>query len=460
MRHLPLSDEGGELQCREVLRSLPGSRLVCRGHWLGRPVVAKIYQHPSRAEVHWRRERDGIRALHTSGLRTARLLFDGQVEKTGWWVLILEEIGHSNSMKAAWEEADEVGRRSLLEELVDLLAEHHNRGICQQDLHFGNFLITDEALYTLDGADIRVYPDGIPPNEAMRNLALLFGQIFPRYDEWADPLLQRYTRARNWAEQPDRKLFLRQIREQRDTRLQEHLGKLYRDCSAFICRRSRGRLSVLSRRYDTPAMEQLLQDPDASYSHESQLLKKGNTCTVWSARVDDNALAVKRYNVKGVLHGAKLSLSRGRAFASWENAHRLRIYGIATPAPVALIRIQRGRFRPVAYYISELVNGVYALYWFQDDSVDWAEKELMAKKIIELFDQLDAQRLTHGDMKATNILIVGGEPLLIDLDSMRQHANDGDFSRQRRRDRERFLRNWQDEPRLFELFGGLMTENK
>jgi Ser/Thr protein kinase RdoA (MazF antagonist) len=51
-------------------------------------------------------------------------------------------------------------------------------------------------------------------------------------------------------------------------------------------------------------------------------------------------------------------------------------------------------------------------------------------------------RITHGDLKASNLLWDADRLVLIDLDAMCQHASPAGFARAWQRDRARFLRNW------------------
>jgi tRNA A-37 threonylcarbamoyl transferase component Bud32 len=61
-------------------------------------------------------------------------------------------------------------------------------------------------------------------------------------------------------------------------------------------------------------------------------------------------------------------------------------------------------------------------------------------------------KLSHGDMKATNIKVLDGKPYLIDLDSMQQHAWDFLAKKRHAKDLKRFMRNWQDQPTLYNTF--------
>jgi tRNA A-37 threonylcarbamoyl transferase component Bud32 len=98
------------------------------------------------------------------------------------------------------------------------------------------------------------------------------------------------------------------------------------------------------------------------------------------------------------------------------------------------------------------VDGVDALSWFQEKDIPVDEKVEMAKSIAALFAQLEAQQISHGDLKANNILIADAKPLLIDLDAMQQHGDSAAFKKAWRRDLQRFMRNWKDLPEIEQLF--------
>ena len=72
------------------------------------------------------------------------------------------------------------------------------------------------------------------------------------------------------------------------------------------------------------------------------------------------------------------------------------------------------------------------------------------KQIVQLFYRLYLLDMSHGDMKATNIKILDDKPILIDLDSMRQHEKASFIAHGR--DIQRFMQNWKDQPSLYNAF--------
>ena len=143
-----------------------------------------------------------------------------------------------------------------------------------------------------------------------------------------------------------------------------------------------------------------------------------------------------------------------RAAASWANAHRLSILGIATAKPIALYEQRifallgfnlRGR----AYFLTEyLVLPDVAEYFARTQNK--TQRAEAVKNIVTLFYKLYLLLISHGDMKATNIKMQDTQPVLIDLDSMRQHRKSNSATHVR--DLQRFMQNWKDNTSLYNAF--------
>ncbi|MCF6282870.1 MAG: hypothetical protein L3J28_11800 [Candidatus Polarisedimenticolaceae bacterium] len=456
-QHLVLAEGATELVCQRLVRSLPGKRQVYQARWGEQRVFAKIYQDPKRAEIHWQRELDGLQALHSANIAAPEIVHAGRVERQPWWVILLAEIKPAESMAEAWRMADsDEERLRLMVQVVDLIALHHQSGIQQHDLHLDNFLLCETQLYTLDGADIEAHADALPLGPSLDNLALLLAQNYPVYDRFAATLLEHYREARGWLEIEATEVFLQRIVKRRERRKVSYLRKCLRECSAFACYESPDYQLVVDRGFYTEAMKTFLRNPDSTCPEPEVLLKDGNTSTVWRTGVDRHDLVVKRYNVKSFTHGLKLAVRKGRSHISWQNAHRLLFYGIATPRPVVLYRNTRNRLRPTTYFIACHVSGVDAREWFSDSSHTVDQLRSMAEKLVALMQQLESLWISHGDMKATNILIVEGEPQLIDLDSMRQHRSYRSFLPALKNDRARFMQNWTKTPQIAALFATIL----
>jgi len=451
-------EDGRQLNGQRLVRSLPGRREVWQAELEGQPVFAKFYLSAKRAKVHWQRELDGIRAFQQHGILTPELLYSGREQAHNWPVIITAQISEAVGLNDVWQRAETGRKLQLLREMVILLASHHRAGICQMDLHLGNFILSGNNIFSLDGDGVKKFPAGQEQTASLDNLALFIAQLFPEWESQIPELYELYLSERGWPQSSDSDDLLQRVRDARQRRWREYHNKLFRECTAFTCHKTTQRFEMVSCDLSGPGLDALLADLDASFPGKEQALKNGNTCTVWETVADGLKLVIKRYNVKGLLHGIKLSTRPGRAIVSWENAHRLLFYGIATPKPIAVAKIKQGLLKPVAYFLAEKVDGVDALRWFQEESVSMDEKRDMATSIATLFAQLEAQRISHGDLKANNILIAGAKPLLIDLDAMQQHEDEAIFRKSWERDLQRFMRNWKDLPEIEQLFVGCLQK--
>ena len=90
----------------------------------------------------------------------------------------------------------------------------------------------------------------------------------------------------------------------------------------------------------------------------------------------------------------------------------------------------------------------------EDREPDTAE----AEAIRNLFAMLFRLKISHGDMKANNLLWHDGRLSLIDLDSLTQHGSNRAFVRAWRRDRERFVRNWPKQSMLHRWLAASLPE--
>jgi serine/threonine-protein kinase RIO1 len=203
----------------------------------------------------------------------------------------------------------------------------------------------------------------------------------------------------------------------------------------------------------TKEMKIFLKNPDIAFEiSEDLLLKNGNSATLVRYKIEKNDLVIKRYNMKTIIHAARRAFKKSRADHSWHYAHILQNKGINTPDPIAIKEKRWGPFRNKAYFICKYIEGPTALNYFQNPEIEYDDKSAMAKQIIEMFNMLKSSMLTHGDMKATNIIIHCNKPFLLDLDSMVTRTNNKRFTRAWNKDMKRFRRNWHDLPKIAQLF--------
>ncbi len=419
-------EDGHLLTVEHWQRILPGKRLTGSGEWQGRKVLAKLFIAGRGSERHWQRECRGAETLATHGLPTPALLASGLLSDGGNYVLY-EHLDGAHSPDSA--SLDELGR------VFALIGRMHAKGLVQEDAHLGNFLLKNGWLYVIDGDAIR---ESASPADCMDNLALLLAQLQPQAEAVLRTALLEAYRDGNPGVTIDEVRLTAASARARQTRLADYLDKSLRDCSLFKSAHRVDRFFSIPRS-ETALLAPLIHDPDA-WLEKGLPLKRGRTATLARVEVNGRQLVIKRYNIKGPGHALSRFWRPSRAWHSWLEGHRLGFLGIATPRPLALVEQRAGPLRGKAWLITEYCDGENLASRFHDADTVPSATDLDA--IGALMRQLVAARISHGDLKATNLLWSDGKPHLVDLDATRQHAGDAAFKRAWRKDSARFLGNW------------------
>ncbi len=422
-------DDGRELVVESWLRILPGKRLTGLGRWNGQAVLAKLFVASRGSERHWRRECRGIDSLAAHGLPTPRRLAGGKLDGGGYFVLT-EYLDGAHAPAATSPE--ELGR------VFETAGRMHARDLLQDDVHLGNFLVRDGDLYIIDGDAIR---PASADRERLDNLALLFAQLPPaECHAMQAGLLAAYRRGN-----PDLAVDAAQleasIARARNARLADYLDKCLRDCSLFKVAKRVDRFFALVRT-EADFLAPLIADPDA-WLEQGIPLKHGRSATLALVELDGRKLVIKRCNIKGAGHALSRAWRPSRAWHSWVEAHRLRFLGIATPRPLALIERRLGPLRGRAWLVAEYCEGPN-LQETLAACADSGAPPGVLEAVRRLFTDLAAERISHGDLKATNFIWRGDALCVLDLDAMRRHDSDAAWRKAWRKDRARFLRNWPD----------------
>ena len=435
-----------------MLRDLPKKRCVLHGDWGQRPVLVKLFLHPTAAQRHWLREKQGIEKLLQADITTPALLFAGQLtDQTP--VLVFEFVPNAQSALQLWSTATSDSERTmLLSRLVTEIAHLHERGLWQQDLHLGNFLVDDTKIYTIDGDAISGSTEQAPldTRRSITNLALFWAQIAPHFDHLQPEIVRQYSKQRqlpeDWVEH-----IKDHVADQRRKRRLKYVAKAFRSCSEFICCQH-ARLHIIHRRDAQDSFIASFKDDPDQMVAAGKHLKNGNSATVVRLTTTDGDWAIKRYNIKNILHAVKRCLRPTRASVSWGNAHRLKISGISTPSAIAMAEKRFGPFRFTGYYVCDFVDGQDVADYFVDDNEPSGSQLDTANHLIELFRIFLQLGIVHGDCKATNFLVTDHGVSVIDLDAMWEPKSRNRFNKLYSRDRSRFLRNWKTDCALYRWF--------
>jgi tRNA A-37 threonylcarbamoyl transferase component Bud32 len=452
---LYLKDSGKKIICTRLLRIIPKRRAVFLGQWGEKKVVAKLYYQSQHIKRHIHREVSGTTALKNAGIQTASLLFSGYTKESCIGILLFEYIDPALQFEQAFEQCSSIeSKQALLENFVTIIASMHRNGLLQNDLHFNNFLVKNNTIFAIDAASINICSHQCPVDvdKGLKNLAVLFSQLKLADMHLAETVFNSYVKTLDL--KPSEimfKAFEHMIAHARKHNIKRYLKKIFRESTLHIHQHSFSRFMICRRSFYSPSMAAMLNDPDTTMAMSPwPELKKGNASTVSKININGTDLVIKRYNIKGFRHQLKRLFITTRAARSWENAHRLTALGIKTPMPVAFLEKRMGPFRGVAYYISTYVQGPDAAQFFATHNHELQKN--VARRIARLFHTLKTARITHGDMKATNLIIVDQQPFLIDLDAMKTHINHKRFDKTHQKDLNRFKKNWRQVPYAASLF--------
>jgi len=154
---------------------------------------------------------------------------------------------------------------------------------------------------------------------------------------------------------------------------------------------------------------------------KGEIFKNGNTCYVSRLTWNNKDLVVKRYKHKGFIHSLRHTIKRSRARHGWLHAHRLRMLQIPTPKPLAYIEQRKYKLLWQSYLVTEYVKGQRLYDFLRDSNITEEQRSIVTQQIVKLLDKLGKYRITHGDLKHSNILVTDNGPALTDLDGMKVH---------------------------------------
>jgi tRNA A-37 threonylcarbamoyl transferase component Bud32 len=441
-----LLQDGPSLKNLSIVRHLPDRRLVCRGKWGDDNVYVKLF-FGKNYHRYAQRDEAGVRYLTVANVLTPRLLYRGDLPNGKGAVLIFQEIVNAENAEILWKQLNSGARLKLAKQLVKTIAQHHQANLLQTDLHLKNFLIEGGNIYTLDGDGIRKYTN-LTQQQVLKNLSVLFSK-FDVLDmqNWFADLLQTYSEVRD-LQTTDAAMIKKMVKSHRQKTTSDYADKkVFRQCTdvnvitaqgLFIAASSDVNLNLPK---DVTALDALIQPHN--------LIKNGNTCTVALAEIANKKIVIKRYNIKNFWHGIGRAFRPSRAAASWANAYRLNILGIVTAKPVAVYEQRTFGLRGKAYFLTEYLDLPDVAEYFAQTQNKTKRAEAV-KNIVTLFYKLYLLQISHGDMKATNIKMQDTQPVLIDLDSMRQYRKTNLTAHVR--DLQRFMQNWKDNTSLYNTF--------
>jgi len=452
---IPLIDDQ-VFSADEIIRIIPGKRLVAFGTWQEKPVVAKLFFDKKHAKRHMEEDLAGVERLRENKIPTPPIYYYGICKDKRIYILLFKRIFDAKSLHDIWLKKKNPERLlPALKGVTVELATQHVLGILQNDLHLKNFLLTRKKIYTLDGAQIELFPVLLSKKTSMHNFALFLSQLGVGTEELQMKLFNHYASSRGWLLKPEdtTELFM-MIKKWNHERWLRYQKKIFRESSEFACMETWSKWGVYDRNYAKPEFERFLHDPEMAFHHATAVvLKAGRSSTVIKVTLDQQELVIKRYNLKNFWHRLRRCLRTTRAATSWRLAQKMKLFGIPTAKPVAFIEKKYFGLRGKSYYVMEYVPGEHGGSYFMRHRGEEEKVNEMVARIAKLLKNLAKLEVTHGDLKITNVLIDDQEnPRLIDLDGAAEHAALSSLRAGWRKEIKRFLENFQDDPALQEKF--------
>ena len=430
-----LDINGKTYVCSDVLRLLPRKRIVLKAESEGESYVIKLFSNAQKGTRELKRELSGYRLTQKSGIPLPKLEFVSN-EHEKYSAIAYEFIEHAIPFKD-----DPLVLTQHAKHLLDLVSSLHNVGIYQDDFHLDNLLIADEQLFLIDLASVKSERENTPLSKqrSFENLAMLIVQFIPKQQAILIDKLSYYYAKRDWswtaAEQNEFGVSVHQAWQQRK---KLYLKKRFRSCTMTAYEKTFSQQFSFRRSFLEDVGPDFISNID-TLVEQGELLKDGNSATVVKLSYAGKQLVIKRYNIKSVWHGLKRCCRPSRAAVSWRNGNLLELMGVATPKALGFIEQRFGWLRKRAYLICEYSDGQELLDVYQSRPPTVAE--LAALK--DMFHLLRRYKVSHGDLKASNILLdKQGKLMMIDLDAMHEHKSNNAFLSSFAKDEKRFLRNW------------------
>lgn len=423
-------------ECSEILRLLPGKRLVVKAENNGQQLVIKLFVKSKKGERELAREKRGYQLATQAGINVPLLVFatDTMPDYCAIAYRYLENAKPFTNKKKTLS--------MHVDELLHLTAKLHNFGIVQNDFHLGNILLVGEDLYLIDLASVtgQEQEKSLDKTASLANLAMLVVQFKPEQQQILLNRLQQYYRARDWLfDDNEKELFNKYVEKAWQKRKTNYLRKRFRNCTMTAYKKTFDQEYAFRRSFLENVGSKFIDQIDELVS-TGQIIKAGNSATVVQIEYAGKKLVIKRYNIKSFWHFLKRCYRPSRAAVSWENGNLLQLLGVPTPKPLGFIENRIGFFRRNAYLVCERSGGqeILTVYKYRSPTED----ELSQLKYI--FKIFKKYQISHGDLKATNLLIKKkGKIQLIDLDAMQEHSSDEKFQRAFVKDKCRFVENWQ-----------------
>ena len=171
-----------------------------------------------------------------------------------------------------------------------------------------------------------------------------------------------------------------------------------------------------------------------------KILKDDRKAILLRSQYDGRDLVIKHYKYVGVLYALIHAFTKSRAQHSWQAS--LKMAEVNVPTPLALACVEHRRYGVVtkSYYVYKYEEGTLFREYAWSTPIETILAEPLLHQVYRVLRTLKIHKVSHGDLKTTNIIITEHGPSLIDLDQVRCHTFKYFFAKRRLRDLKRFRR--------------------
>jgi len=382
---------------------------------------------PTKARTEW----EVGNALRSNDIKTALPLAISEGKRG--LLMVTETVTNSEELMEFFtanyvsflSEGKEFEKRMLLNKLAVFIRDIHEKGFCHYDLHAGNILIkfnkeqnvTGYDLYLMDLHRVKIFKS-VSTNKRIFNLAQIFNSLssimtmsdkFDFIRSYGDSAFGNVT---------DEKELVRQIDEQSSKIRNIHYRSRRKRClkeSSVFSRRMIANMKMFFRKgYDTDSLHELIEKHNSALiNNDSAVIMKCDSKTALTRHAFKDKtvqnVVVKQYRV-GCFGCLLKNLFRGSAGRkAWVAGNGLRVYGLNTPLPLALLEKKRSGITTGSYLIMEEVKDSLEMdrYILKNlvNRKDIKKKKALISNIANTLGEMHNHNIFHHDLKTCNIMV-------------------------------------------------------
>lgn len=455
-----LTGTGAILECVEILRVSMQKKMVCQAEFQGQGVIAKFFLNPEKEKKDYEQEITSYNLFIKAQINTPKRLTSGVLNKSGFYVLY-EYVESIDSLENKITLKSDENSLDCLNRLMQVIARMHNSNIQQIDLQLNHFSIQNkDQLIVIDCGEVKALEisSSALSNEKRtaqihNNLAVIFSQLPISYNQYIDNFLKSYQLGTIFSKKLSAHSICLEMKQLRQARLDKYPNKLSIDNHEFFYEENKQGILLCKKEYSSEQWLGFYQQLN-ELVESSPPLTEYISATIALAECDDTKVVIKRYN-KGL---GKIQQS-GNGWNSWQKAHQLAVLGIKTPKPIAIIEQRDGWLKSQIFYLSEYDASEDALsYYSQKSEISSVHLE----DFKQLFTAMIDSQMSHGGLKANNILLTDDGLSLFDLDSIQFHSSHamktGVLKKIFAKDLQTFMNNWPLNSTMYQQFQQILKE--